>query len=65
MTAIEKRTEKIAAYLAKERGFPEAMREMFLGEAYNLVYFGDKKRLKEIEDAIKLVEAPAKKRRRK
>lgn len=49
---IEKRTEAIARQMCKERGFPVSMMELMLGDAYNLVYFGDKKELKRIESAI-------------
>lgn len=49
MTKIEVRTEKVAAMLAKENGKPESMRELFLGESYNLLYFGDTKKFERLE----------------
>ena len=53
MSEIEKRTEAIAKELCKERGMPLGMMELLLHDAYQLVYFGDKKELKRIEDKIK------------
>lgn len=50
---IEKRTEEIAKVMCKERGLPVRMMELMLPDAYLLVYFGDKKELKRIEDKIK------------
>ena len=53
MREIEKRTEAIAKQMCKEQGLPVAMMELMLQDAYQLVYFGDKKELKRIEDKIK------------
>lgn len=60
MKEIEIRTEKIARYLAKQSGMGAGAMELFLGQAYQLIYFGDLEELKRIEDAIE-----KKQRRRK
>lgn len=48
----EKRTEAIARVMAKEAGHPCAMMELYLGDAYQLLFFGDKKELARIEAKI-------------
>lgn len=52
MKEIEIRTTAIAKQLCKERRIPVAMWELVLGDAYNLVYFGDLKELARIESRI-------------
>lgn len=51
--SIEQRTTAIAKVMAKEKGLPVSMWELVLGDAYNLVYFGDPKELERIEKKIK------------
>lgn len=57
----EKRTEAIAEIMCKERGLPVGMKELMLGEAYDLLFFGDEKELERIESKIKRTKKGARK----
>lgn len=63
---IEVRTESIARLMAEDAGKPQAFWELFLGDAYQLVYFGDPKILADYENRASMrSKFRAKQRRRR